>query len=550
MKKSIKRTVLIRIAATLASTLLFSFLTTYNIMRIERTQADNSNAHEVQKRVQTAEAAHYRWVVNLSNALFMGYEFTGSTDHTSCVLGQWLYGEAGTDNAEILDLRSKMESLHMQLHQSAVKVLEMRSENPDEAYAYYHDTIQGNLNELVGLLDNVIEISSELSENSEQTLTDTIVSMHITTVICLVLALVCMITLIIYILNGIVKPIIRITESTRPLKDCNLNITLDYKVDNELGQLTGALRTSLSVINDYVADINRIMTEFSKGNFTVDTFTDYIGDFRTIQESIEIFIAKLSGVMGEINQAELRISGHAEQLSANSASVAQGATEQASSVEELYATLDTLSKSAEQNVEIASKAKEHAKLTEEQVVMCSGQAEEMVTAMANISKTSEQIGQIIATIENIAFQTNILALNAAVEAARAGEAGRGFAVVAEEVRNLATQSDQAAKATKVLIDNSVSAATNGIHIVDAVSESLQKTMNFVSQSNNDISTITSVVDDEAESIKQVTIGIEQIATVTQTNSASSEQAAAVSAELFAEARLLQDQLAKFHLKDK
>ena len=548
MKKSIKKIVSIRIAFALASILLFSFLTTYNILRIERTQEEAVAVHETQMKAQKAEAAHYRWTINLSEALFSNAEFTGSTDHTSCVLGQWIYGDSGTDNSEILELRSQMEPLHKELHQSAVTALDMLENNPDEVYTYYNETIQSNLTTLVGLLNRVIELSNEINTDTEETLSSTITLMHGTTVVCLAFALVCLITLIVYIIKKIVKPIVRITENTKPLKECRLDIDLSYNVDDELGQLTDALRTSLTVINKYVSDINNIMDQLSDGNFNVRTFTNYIGDFQSIQESMESFTSTISGVMGEISQAGQRISGHAGQLSENSQSVAQGATEQASSVEELYATLDSLSKSADQNVEVAAKAKEHADLTEEQVNICSGQSQEMVSAMADVSKTSEQIGQIIATIENIAFQTNILALNAAVEAARAGEAGRGFAVVAEEVRTLATQSDQAAKATKQLIDNCVSAAAKGLQIVDAVSESLEKTMELVSQSNNDIATITSVVDDEAESIKQVTIGIEQISTVTQTNSANSEEAAAVSSELFAEARLLQEQLDKFQLK--
>ncbi|MDE6133786.1 MAG: hypothetical protein K2G04_10510, partial [Oscillospiraceae bacterium] len=139
-------------------------------------------------------------------------------------------------------------------------------------------------------------------------------------------------------------------------------------------------------------------------------------------------------------------------------------------------------------------------------------------------------------------------LNAAVEAARAGEAGKGFAVVADEVRSLAVQSDQASKATKNLIENCVSAADRGIEIVGGVSESLQKTMEFVTRSNNDISVIADAVRAETEAITQINQGIGQIADVTQTNSASSEEAAAVSAELFTQARLLQEQTSGFKLK--
>ena len=124
MKKSIKRSVTIRVIAAVASVLLFSFLTTYNIFRIQFTQANAENASILLNRAQQATAAHYKWSSNLSNALYSGSEFTGSIDPTTCVLGQWLYGEAGTDDQQVLALRAQLEPLHKELHGSATQVLE------------------------------------------------------------------------------------------------------------------------------------------------------------------------------------------------------------------------------------------------------------------------------------------------------------------------------------------------------------------------------------------------------------------------------------------
>ena len=217
-------------------------------------------------------------------------------------------------------------------------------------------------------------------------------------------------------------------------------------------------------------------------------------------------------------------------------------------MEELYATLDDLSKGASRNVQSAATALESARLTGEQVTLSGRQMEQMVSAMSDITKSSQEIGRIIATIEDIAFQTNILALNAAVEAARAGSAGKGFAVVADEVRSLATRSDEAAKATKDLIDNSVQATEQGSRIVGQVSESLKKTLDLVMQSNTTINTIAEAIQAESASIAQVTEGIGQISAVVQTNSASSEESAAVSSELFEEVHKLEDETQKFHLK--
>lgn len=185
MKKSIKKMVAIRVIAALSSTLLFSVMTTVNILRLEATQSASIEVNALLDKAQRAEAAHYRWSSNLSNALYAGTEFTGSIDPTTCVLGQWLYGEAGTENPDILKLRTELEPLHKELHASATHALELLESNPEEAQSYFQETIQTNLGTLVGLLDQVIDQCTDLSANSIQELENTTMLMHVTTIVCL-----------------------------------------------------------------------------------------------------------------------------------------------------------------------------------------------------------------------------------------------------------------------------------------------------------------------------------------------------------------------------
>lgn len=548
MRKSIKKMVGIRVAAALASVVLFSVMMTINILNIEHTQAANTQAAALLDKAQKAETAHYKWSGNLSNALYAGTEFTGSIDPTTCVLGKWLYGEAGTDDSKIISLRSQLEPLHKELHESATLVLDMLKDNPAEAQAYYQDTIQSNLNVLVGLLDEVVEQGTNLSNESTAQMRRTIVIMHITSIVGLSLALICLISLVLYVIRKIVKPILMITRKSKPLQEGHLELDLNYKEKDEMGDLAETLEKSMGRIRTYVEDINRMMSQLSSGNFDVEVQEPFIGDFRSIEESLSSFTSSMSSVLANINHAEQKVSGNAAQLSGGAQALAQGATEQASAVQQLYATLDELSKGAEDNVKTAAHAQENARLTGDQVTLSSHQMEDMVAAMEDISAASREIGKIIATIENIAFQTNILALNAAVEAARAGTAGKGFAVVSSEVRSLATQSDQAAKATKELIENSVQAAERGSRIVGEVSQTLNQTLELVMQSNKEIRVIAEAVEREATSIAQVTDGISQISSVVQTNSASSEESAAVSNELFDQVKILQEQTRRFRLK--
>lgn len=540
----------IRVAVALIAIFLFSVMTTVNIMSVDRTQTAGVQANELLDKAQKAETAHYKWSSNLSNALYAGTEFTGSIDPTTCVLGQWLYGEAGTTDAEILALRSQMEPLHKELHESATEVLEQLKNNPKQAQDYYQQTIQSNLGTLVGLLEEVVEHATALNEQSQEKMENTLTRMHISTSVGLLLSLIALISLVLYVLKNIVKPLIMITKKSKPLQEGHLNFELNYNSKDELGELAGTLERSMERISTYVNDINRMMGQLSDGNFDVWASEPYIGDFRTIEEALESFTETMSAAIFNINNAQQKVSGGAAQLSSSAQALAQGATQQASAVEELYATLDELSKSAAQNVKAALDTQEKAHLTGEQVTLSSQQMEEMVAAMQDISASSQEIGKIIATIENIAFQTNILALNAAVEAARAGAAGKGFAVVSSEVRSLATQSDQAAKATKELIENSIQAVERGSKIVGEVSETLNRTMELVMQSGGAIGDIAKAVEHEAEAIAQVTDGIGQISTVVQSNSASSEESAAVSNELFEQVSLLQKQTERFRLKSR
>ena len=549
MKRSIKHAVWIRITAATCSSLAFCAAVNIGIEGIREAQAESTSAETILEQAQAAEAAHYHWSSGLSSALYGGAAFTGTTDPTSCSLGKWIYGDAGSEDEKLLSLRAELEPMHKQLHESATHVLSLLETDPTAAQAYYYNTIRVNVDTLVGKLTQVIERAHELNIASVEHMNDAIRTMQIVVILCFILSLGCLTSLAQYVIRKVVGPILAITQESAQLSEGHLHLEFSYHEQNELGQLVETLDTALNLVDGYVSDINLVMEKLAQGNFDVAVSQEFIGDFRSIEESIEAMTTSMSKTIFQINQATKQVTSGAEQISSSSQALAQGATEQASAVQELMASLDELSRNAQTNAQAAQSVQENARQTDAQISTSNEQMIQMIAAMQDIEQASQEIGKIISTIESIAFQTNVLALNAAVEAARAGSAGKGFAVVADEVRSLASQSGEAAKATKALIENSIEAVKRGGSIVEQVSETMQKTLHLAAQSAGEINNIADVVRGEAGAIAQVTQGIEQISAVVQTNSASSEESAAVSEELFSQTQILRNQTKAFRIRN-
>ncbi len=318
---------------------------------------------------------------------------------------------------------------------------------------------------------------------------------------------------------------------------------------DETAELTRSTAELVTGLNTIIQDISYLLTEMADKNFDIQSAhrEAYVGSFQGILESMKTLKVQLSATMSQINLAAEEVSTASEHVSGGAQTLSQSSIIQASSVEELAATIGEISSSAKQTSSAAEQAGYFVEQAGAQLNASMEHVKELNNAMKKISGSSQEISVIIGTIESIAFQTNILALNAAVEAARAGASGKGFAVVANEVRELASKSDEAAKATKDLIERSIEDTTEGGDVVSRVTESLERTGVLAGNVSTQMNIVVEAIERQTLAIEQVTEGVDQVSSVVQANSATAEESAAVSQELSAEAASLKELVNQFTL---
>ncbi len=360
---------------------------------------------------------------------------------------------------------------------------------------------------------------------------------------------------IIQLLNMIVtriivmRPVLTVKDQMKEISMGNLSAEFSLKSDtSEIGMLVASIHETKRELKKYIMDIDYILAQMAQGNMNLTVGNDYRGEFLPIQDAMRQILDALNNALLKINLTAEQVSAESERMAADAQTLSNGNVEQAAAVQQLSSSVHEISRQVDQTSNDAADARQSSEDATRQLQACDQKMTELTAAIADISASSHQIGGIIKTISDIAFQTKILALNASVEAARAGEAGKGFSVVADEVQSLANKSARSAQDIAKLIETSMQLVSYGSSLSSDTTQALVEVISSSKKSTELVERIAESAVEQSTSLKQLTQGMEQISDVVQSNAATAEKSAASAQKLNDQAAELKRSVQRFQLR--
>jgi len=452
------------------------------------------------------------------------------------------------ENDEERALVATIEAEYPQYKELRNQAIEMT--DVTAAYALFHDEARPHLQKAMDAAEKILTLNVEMGNEVSSALSVMGKVMLVIVLVVIAIAVFVSMQFANYTAKDFAEPIGKMEKAIKKLSSGELDVSVHVDTDNELGEMAEHFTTAMERLRTYIETIEFGLNEVANGNFAVRPPIEFHGDFVALKESIEHITSTLSETMRQIDEGAEQVALGAEQMAESAQTLAEGATSQAGAVQELTATIQNVTAAAEENAKQADDANktavEFAKVAEQ-----GGEEMKLLTeAMDRITMTSKEIESIIAEIEDIASQTNLLSLNASIEAARAGEAGRGFAVVADQIGKLASDSAQSAINTRALISKSLDEIAQGNEITQKTAEALEQVTSGIRSLAAGSEMSSKLSAEQAETMEQVLLGVEQIADVVQNNSASAEETSATSEELAAQSQNLKALIEHFQLLDK
>lgn len=413
------------------------------------------------------------------------------------------------------------------------------------------------MNELMPLYDEIndelieiMNIKVDRGDSVSATMTTVCILLVVVIAIVIILSISFSIRLGTNIASGISKPLIQLSDRLESFAEGDLFSPFPAAdTTDEVADMILSANDMAQSLDFIISDLEHVLGQMANSDYTVRSKdgSRYVGDFKQLFDSAKKLRDCMVDTMHFIEESSIQVTAGSGNLAETAVSLAEGATEQAGAVEEIQAQITTIASAAEKAAASAEEAYQQSQKYADVANTSSEDMRAMAEAMARISETSQKIGNIIGEIDSIAEQTNLLSLNASIEAARAGEAGRGFSVVADQIRQLAEQSSKSAADTRTLIEGAMQEVENGNKIADRAVASIGIVVDGIRKvavSSKELSILST---NQAATMKEAELGINQISDVIQTNAAVAQESSATSQELSAQAASLDALIAKFEL---
>jgi len=521
-----------------------------SLMQINKDYRKVSDNRSNQVSTQNILTKHYEWLEKLNESIQEGIEFSGSLDHNTCLLGQWIAETDGKlTDAAVKSALGNIKSPHERMHSLAGDILLLSKTDKEAAYARYSGEIKPLVSEVISGLEVISNQYQRIADEAAEDMDRLIFTLIVINVVCAAIGFMIAGFSGNRSANRISGPIRAVAEWSEKLSQGADQIEFDRKIiagseENEIGSMIHSFQRMVESIHENVDVVKRL----AQGDMTV--FVNIRSQEDSLGRNLYHLVQSNDFMFAKIIEIAMSVATASQNIANASQMLADTASKQVVAINELNSSTDETRELVTQNGIEVQHATELSHSILQDIQDSNAKMGSLVKSVDEINKSSQKIANVIKLIDDIAFQTNILALNAAVEAARAGEAGKGFAVVADEVRVLALKSADAANESKQLIEATMRATKDGSQISSEAFETFQHVVEDLDSIITTVNNISTSSQKQENAISRIHEQVEFINESITSNLSVNEEAAAASSEMREDARLLEEEMNQFNLRQR